>query len=318
MNAQNQPYIMKSFKTKMKDESRKIAILHSFYLPTIFMALASLYISFAYLAWDFYWHTDWNDPLEIFFDNLFYGLGITMSVLSVPLIVGLVLRIVFMLSLSSGISELGRTYTYLYPKTKRASSYLRIGVIIEIALAFVFPLVGNFGGAIVVLYSYYMLHDILADLKTKGLYDGETNKSLFNSYLMMVVIFPAVAVPSLIIMATTWYTGFHNYILAVLPIAVLLAGTIWHIIAFFNYAKNLEKIQDPSPEAIAAAQAYVPQGYAPYAPQPQYVYPPQQAQYVQQTPQQPVEQKELGVFCINCGAKLASDSKFCSSCGTAR
>ncbi len=316
MNTQTQPYVMESFKTKMKDESKKIAILNTIYIPSIFMTIASLYISFAYLAWDFYWYS-WNESLEDFFDNLFYGLGITMSVLSIPLIVGLVLRIVFMLSLSSAVSDLGKTYTYLYPKTRRASSLIRMGVILEIALIFVIPLVGNFGGAIVVLYSYYLLHDILADLKAKGLYEGEVKKSLFNSYLVMVVIFAAVAVPSLIIMTATPYTGVQNYVFLILPLLVLLTGSIWHIIAFFKFTRNLDKIQDPTPEAVTAAQTYVPPGYTPYG-QPQYVYPPQQAQYVQQ-PQQPAgNQGELGSFCITCGAKLEATAKFCPTCGTAK
>jgi hypothetical protein len=318
MHPQAQPYNVESFKAKMKDESRRIAILNTVYIPTIFVAISSLYISFAFLAWDFIWYTDYSDPLELIFEDLFYGLGITMSVLSIPLIVGLVLRIVFMINLSSAISELGRTYTYLYHKTRKVSSFLRTGVIVEIALVFVIPIVGNFGGAIVVLYAYYHLHEILEDLKSKGLYDGDVKKSLFYSYLMMVVIFPAVAIPSLVVMSATWYTGIHNYILAILPIIIFLAGTIWHCVAFFDFSKSLENIQDPTPEAVAAARTYVPQTYVPYAPQPQYVYPPQQAQYTQQPQQLTGNQGELGSFCITCGAKLEASAKFCPTCGTAK
>lgn len=314
----NQQYPIKSFKDKIKEDSRKMSLLHAFYLPTIFTMIASLYISFAFLAWDFWWYTSGDAPLELFFDNLFNSLGITMSVFTIPIIAGCVLRILVMLSFSSSIQELGKTYPFVNAKAKKASSYLKLGVVVEIVTIFAFPLVGNLGGAVVVLYSYYILHDVFADLKSKGLYEGGTNKSLFNSYFSMIVIFPTVAILSLIIMAYTDYSGIHNYVLAVLPIAVLLIGTIWHIIAFFNFAKNMHKLKDPSPEAVVAAQQpRVPQGYVPYAPQAQYVPPPQQAQHIQQAPTSVEEQSDVA-FCINCGTKIGASVKFCPTCGTAR
>jgi len=318
MYRSNQHYPLKSFKDKMKEDSRKLSLLHVLYLPTIFTMIASLYISFAFLAWDFWWYTSGDDPLELFFDNLFYSLGITMSVFTIPIIAGCVLRILVMLSFSSSIQELGKTYPFVNAKAKKASSYLKLGVVVEIVTIFAFPLVGNLGGAILVLSSYYILYDVLADLKSKGLYEGGTNKSLFNSYFTMIVVFPAVAIISLIIMAFTDYSGIHNYVLAILPITILLVGTIWHIIAFFNFAKNINKLKDPSPEAVVAAQKpIVRQGYVPYAPQAQYTSPPQQAQYIQQAPKSVEELSEVA-FCINCGTKISASTKYCPTCGTAR
>ena len=323
MYQQNQTYQIKSFKEKMTETSNKLAITHAFYLPSIFMAVASLYISFAFLAWDFCWHSD-VVRLEIFYDNLFEVLRITMSVLSVPLIAGCILRVIFMVNLASAINELGRTYPFVYYKTKRISTSLRVGVILEVAAAFVLPLIGNFGGAIVVLLAYNQLYEVLTDLKKNGLYNGSTEKSLFNSYLIIVGVFTGVSIISLLIMYGTPYVGAQNYIFAILPLVVLLAGTIWHGVAFFKFVKDLRLLKDPSPQEIAAAQQFVLPGYVPYTPQAQYA-PPQQAhhpppqqqvQYVQPPPKQPADQEEFGSFCANCGARLKKAAKFCPTCGT--
>ncbi len=304
----NQPtsFKVKDFREKMIETSRRLAYLHTFYLIVIFVAIGSLFISFAYLAWGFWWDYPPPPGVRFFEDHLFPGLGITMAVLAVPGLIGMAFRVILFFNLSTHFNDMSLSYPYLKQKTDKLKGFLILGPVGEIVAVFIVPLVGNLVGAVITLYSFNIIRDILKDLKYNNLYKGEVRNDLSYSYISLIVVFPAVAATSLIIIWLT-YIDILNYILVSLTLLILIGSLIWHILAFYRFSNDVKLLKEPHPVTIPQEE------YAVYQPtlQPQ----PQPAgDFV--AAKKVLEKEEIEPkFCVNCGFKLETKMKFCPECG---
>ncbi|MFW9852856.1 MAG: zinc ribbon domain-containing protein [Candidatus Thorarchaeota archaeon] len=303
----NQPavYSVKNFKQKMIDTSRRLAYLHTFYLMIIFVAIGSLFISFAYFAL-YSWY-DYNDPIPRFFEyDLFPGLGITMAVLAVPGLLGMAFRVILLFNLSTHFDDMKHAYPFLKPKVEKLKGFLLLGPVGEIVAVFIVPLVGNLVGAVITLYSYNLIKEIFNDLKMNNLYEGEVRNDLFYSYLSLIVIFPAISITSLILI---WLTNLNilHFILIGITLLVLIVSLVWHSIAFFKFSNDTKLLKEPPPVIYPQEQ------YAAYQPTAQ----PQPQPTGDFVPAKKVLDSEVTEpkFCVNCGFKLDTKMRFCPECG---
>jgi hypothetical protein len=304
----NQPtaFRVKNFREKMIETSRRLAYLHTFYLIVIFVALGSLFISFAYLAWGVWWDYPPRSGIKFFEDHLFPALGITMAVLAVPGLMGMAFRVILLFNLSTHFNDMSLTYPFLKQKAEKLKGFLILGPVGEIVAVFIVPLVGNLVGAVITLYSFNIIRDIFKDLKYNNLYEGEERNDLFYSYMSLIVVFPATAATSLIVIWLT-YSDILNIILICLTLLVLIGFLIWHTIAFYRFSNDVKLLKEPLPVMVQQEQ------YAAYQPKSQ----PQPQHAIDFVPVKKVLEEEVlePKYCVNCGFKLDTKMKFCPECG---
>ncbi|NPD89938.1 MAG: zinc-ribbon domain-containing protein [Asgard group archaeon] len=298
-----------TFKVKLVENTSKIAKVNIIYFLFIFVAVSALFVSFLFISSPVFWRsTDFYHPaFFIGFQQTLRSLGIALAVLSVPGIICIVFRFIYIFQMKAAFDEMSNTYPFLRASIKRASDFLLIGFFGEIITIFVVPLLGNLVAAIMVLYSFYAFDQIFKEMKSKGLYEGEENKLLFYSYLGLVVIFPLVGILTYILVSVFSYM-ILLIILATICMLILTVSTIMHILGFMKLAQNFKGIV-VSPTAPGQP-----------TPTPVVAYQPAKQIAAQESTvslvQPPIEQQTDFKYCSNCGHKIEDHSRFCSNCGS--
>ncbi|MCG3221353.1 MAG: hypothetical protein H7641_08230, partial [Candidatus Heimdallarchaeota archaeon] len=293
-----------TFKDKLVENTTKIAKINIIYFLFIFVAVSALFVSFLFISSPVFWlSTDFYHPyFFIGFQQTLRSLGIALAVLSVPGIICIVFRFIYIFQMRTAFDEMSNTYPFLRGSIKRASDFLLIGFFGEIITIFVIPLLGNLVAAIMVLYSFYAFDQIFKELKSKGLYEGEENKLLFYSYLGLVVVFPLVGILTFILVSTLGYM-ILLIILAVICMLILTVSTIMHIQGFMKLAQNFKGLvvspTAPGHPTPAPAVAYQPAKQI-------------TAQEPTVLPVQPSKEQQTDFkYCSNCGHKIEDRSRFC-------